>query len=344
MNFKEILANGNVQAFLQVIRAGEGTLGDNGYRTLFGGSLFDSFASHPRRVITAGLGKNQYTSSAAGAYQILTRTWDGLVKQYGFQDFTPHTQDCAAVALIAGRKALQDIIDGNIEIAIKKCNKEWASLPGSPYGQPTKTLDKALETYRLAGGYMRPIGTLAPVEERSYTVDPITGAVLATIVQNVPSLIRIFGKGERSEKNAKAAELVVDTAVKAVGAVNAQDLKQKLDSGDPQVVETVKNAVQSIWYEISTDPAGVEKAREFDLKSAENGFWKQPAFWITILLLPLIYGTVGTVLGLVGSVIFSTEVQIMVVSTVVSGLLGAIAGYWLGTSWSSSRKTELLNK
>lgn len=37
---------------------------------------------------------------------------------------------------------------------------------------------------------------------------------------------------------------------------------------------------------------------------------------------------------------FSPEVQSMVVASVVSGGLGAVAGFWLGSSASSQRKTE----
>lgn len=142
------LVNPNVKAFLRVIRAGETGQTDDAYRTMFGGEHFDGFADHPRRIITRG----SLSSSAAGAYQFLSRTWDGLVKQYGFPDFSPACQDEAAVALIAGRRALDDVIAGRIEAAISKCNREWASLPGSPYGQPTRTLAQALATYAEFGG------------------------------------------------------------------------------------------------------------------------------------------------------------------------------------------------
>ena len=69
-DLRAALADANVRAFLAVIRAGEGTSDDDGYRRCFGGSLFDSFADHPRRVVRAG----GYTSTAAGAYQFLART------------------------------------------------------------------------------------------------------------------------------------------------------------------------------------------------------------------------------------------------------------------------------
>lgn len=138
------LQNPNVQAFLMLIRTGEGTANANGYRTLFGGRLFDGFADHPRITVTAG----GYTSTAAGAYQFLSKTWDGL----GLPDFSPGMQDLGAVMLIKRRGALADVIAGRLGAAIAKCNKEWASLPGSPYGQPTMTATRAASLFAQWGG------------------------------------------------------------------------------------------------------------------------------------------------------------------------------------------------
>ena len=135
----DALQSTNMQAFLTLVRTGEGTLGPNGYRTLYGGRLFDGYADHPRIAVTAG----GWTSTAAGAYQILSKTWDGARAALGLTDFSPASQDAAAVWLIQRRGALGDVLAGRFDAAIAKCNKEWASLPGSPYGQPTLTLARA---------------------------------------------------------------------------------------------------------------------------------------------------------------------------------------------------------
>jgi muramidase (phage lysozyme) len=136
-----------MKAFLWMIRWCEGTANPDGYRTLFGGRLFDSFADHPRQLIRFKLKGVTYKSSAAGAYQFLRSTWDSLVKMYGYKDFSPENQDAAAIQLIKGRRAYQDVLNGDIVTAIKKCNREWASLPGSPYGQPVKTMSECLRVY-----------------------------------------------------------------------------------------------------------------------------------------------------------------------------------------------------
>lgn len=144
--------NMNLYAFLWVIRTGEGTTGMNGYRTLFGGGLCNSFDDHPRIIVKRKMGNGNISSSAAGAYQFLAKTWDECKVALGLTDFSPCSQDKAVRFLISRRKALDDIIAGRLYTTIKKCNREWASLPASPYGQPTMTFQKALEIYTEAGG------------------------------------------------------------------------------------------------------------------------------------------------------------------------------------------------
>lgn len=142
----------NVQAFLEVIRHAEGTDGPNGYRMLFGGGLFDSWGDHPRIAVTRPAGSTTITSTAAGAYQILERTWDDVQSHLELPDFSPSSQDQAAIFLIDRRGALADVQEGNFAAAIAKCSREWASLPGSPYGQPTRPLAELEQVYANSGG------------------------------------------------------------------------------------------------------------------------------------------------------------------------------------------------
>jgi len=66
----------------------------------------------------------------------------------------------------------------------------------------------------------------------------------------------------------------------------------------------------------------------------------KPAAWysaaVTAAILPLVYWVTWRVLT--GP--FGVEVQSMVVGAVVSGGLGAVTGFWLGSSASSQRKDE----
>ena len=140
----------NVMAFLMTIRVSEGTSGDDGYSILVGGQHFDGYADHPRVLVyLPNLG---IKSSAAGAYQILRRTWDSVAAKLGLTDFSPASQDRAAVELIRQRGALADVRAGRFAVAVDKCKKEWASLPGAGYGQRENSLARLQAAYVNAGG------------------------------------------------------------------------------------------------------------------------------------------------------------------------------------------------
>lgn len=147
----------NVQAFLRVIRRGEGTSDANGYRRIFGGQLFNSYEDHPRIIVS----KSGYKSSAAGAYQFIISSWDETKNIMQLPDFTPASQDRAAVGRIMARGALEDVKAGRFETAIKKVAREWASLPGSPYGQPVISMDTAKSVYLAFNGGIAAGGVLA---------------------------------------------------------------------------------------------------------------------------------------------------------------------------------------
>jgi muramidase (phage lysozyme) len=147
-NVTQDTAAANAAAFLQMIRYAEGTAGPNGYRTLFGGALFDSYADHPRIYVPF----RNTSSSAAGAFQILYRTWAELKAKLGLQDFSPASQNAAALELIRQRGALNDVYAGRIQQAIAKVAKVWASLPGAGYNQPERKLSALLSAYADAGG------------------------------------------------------------------------------------------------------------------------------------------------------------------------------------------------
>ncbi|WP_173911041.1 glycoside hydrolase family 104 protein [Acinetobacter sp. Marseille-Q1618] len=131
---QEALANPNVRKMLNTIAASEGV--KHGYNTLFGNELIQNLSAHPniKKRFTQTDGKTNVTT-AAGRYQFLNGTWNNVAQQYGLRDFSPRNQDLGAIALIAGRGALDDVIKGNYRQAILKLGPEWASLPSSTYKQ-----------------------------------------------------------------------------------------------------------------------------------------------------------------------------------------------------------------
>jgi hypothetical protein len=133
-DLENALQNPNVRKMLDVIASAEGV--KHGYNTIFGNSRLANLSAHPnlRKKFTQTDGRENYTT-AAGRYQFLNKTWNNLAKTYGLDDFSPKNQDLGAVALIAGRGALNDVLNGNFKGAIGKLGSEWASLPTSTFAQ-----------------------------------------------------------------------------------------------------------------------------------------------------------------------------------------------------------------
>lgn len=151
MTNAEALAEPQVQAMLMLIRRGEGTSDQGGYSRLVGGGSFSGWSDHPRRLVK--IERLGISSTAAGAYQILARTWDVVRLQAGLQDFSPESQDLAAVQLIRNRGALTDVLAGRLQAALGKLSYEWASLPPWRYGgQGAMSMDRAAELFAGYGG------------------------------------------------------------------------------------------------------------------------------------------------------------------------------------------------
>lgn len=155
----------NERAFLDMIAVAEGTAntGDRGYNVLFGGGefwgadqiprTFDDYQDHPRQLITRTFRNGlTVTSSAAGRYQFLRRTWDDIAPRIGLTDFSPDSQDRAALELIRRNGALPMVQAGRFADAVRKVRRTWASLPGAGYGQPEQTLERLQAAYVAAGG------------------------------------------------------------------------------------------------------------------------------------------------------------------------------------------------
>lgn len=336
-NLSEALQSPNVQAFLRVIRAGETSQDDRAYSTMFGGGFFASFVDHPRlKNSAAGL-----TSTAAGAYQFLERTWDNLVVKYKFPDFSPASQDLGAVALILGRGALDDVLAGRFDAAIRKCNKEWASLPGSPYGQPTRTMAQAKQTYEAYGGTYSEAGTVTKTEETKMVPLPIIGLAIQAISAFMPKVRELFPGSEVADRNLKAAEAVVNIAKDAIGAANEQDLITKLKE-DPNAANVVEKAVQDNWFGIVEVGGGIVEARKaaVEMTKAEIPLWKNPAFIVSMVLLAPVYAVIGSVIGLYG-VQWDDNVKMLVVG-IISNVVSGTMGFWLGSSFGSQKKTDSL--
>lgn len=73
------------------------------YNTLYGGKKFSSYSDDPGRVV-------------AGRCQFQPRTWAGAKKALGLKDFSPASQDAAAIYLIKEREAMIYVEQGSKRI------------------------------------------------------------------------------------------------------------------------------------------------------------------------------------------------------------------------------------
>lgn len=143
----------NLAAFLTMLGWSEGTItvagSDNGYNVLVGGTIFTSYADHPRKIVNLGSG---LYSTAAGRYQIREAIFDGYKTQLRLPDFSPASQDAIAEQLIKECGAISDVYNGDIEDAIAACSSRWASLPGAKYGQRVNALADLKVAFFNGGG------------------------------------------------------------------------------------------------------------------------------------------------------------------------------------------------
>lgn len=192
--------NPNMRRFLNAIADAEGV--KYGYNTLFGNQQFGDLSQHPniKKAFKQTDGKTNYTT-AAGRYQFIIDTWNGLAQQYGFKDFSPRNQDLGAIALIAQSGALDDVLMGRYQKAAGKLGGQWASLPSSNYAQPKRSWD---QFNKYLGGSNTPQGqepkqlTVADLEKkygkgRDFTFENAQQPQQQQL--SISDLERQFGKG-----------------------------------------------------------------------------------------------------------------------------------------------------
>ena len=125
----------NWNALQTVIRHVEGTKGEKGYTTRFGGHQFSGFDAHPNIAAPTPWGTK---SEAAGAFQFMKPTWDEARAALNLTDFSPKSQQEAG-RFLTDRRGVNpdaDLTDfGAFTGAISKLSPEWAGLPNTSNGR-----------------------------------------------------------------------------------------------------------------------------------------------------------------------------------------------------------------
>ena len=116
----------NAQRWLNAISASEGTMrdGKRGYNVMFGGGTFPSYERHPDTVIDGG----RLKSAAAGAYQFMPGTYGTVKRDLKLPDFSPSSQDQAALELMR-RRGVDPDRDPLTPQNVNKLAPEWAAFP-----------------------------------------------------------------------------------------------------------------------------------------------------------------------------------------------------------------------
>jgi putative chitinase len=195
----------------------------------------------------------------------------------------------------------------------------------------------------LEGGDAAPTES-APFPESSsgdQNVAPFIAAAIPSLIQAAPALIRLFGSGEQTEKNARAAEVAVEIAKAVTEKPTAEGAVAAMQA-DPELATTYAKAVAAQWYELAGEAGGggIAGARQADQAAMQQGKpLLSPALWVAMMILPLVYMVSGAVLF---GADWTMEIKAMVVSSIISLVLGSVTGFFLGTSYGSQQKTAML--
>lgn len=375
-------ANTNVKAFYATIRHTESSNTDDAYTLVnlkapddpargVRNHHFSDFSKHPYEGLFTTQG-----GYAAGAPQFIPSTWGDMKRQYGLPDFSPDSQDLGYVGCLVKRYALDDVIAGRFDVAVRKCVLEWSSLPNASESNPNWTLAKAREFYMQHGGGLESVaGTpYEPVQSTEETsVNPMILNVLGPMLgQLIPQFGKLFAKpaDDTTPRDTTSMQVVLDAFVRAaLNDPNAKGTNTTQLASAIGAVQEDKTLKAAVTKTVLTDPevigllevgaGGIAAARTANLamQVSDKPFWFNPAFWVTLMLLPLVYWIVGAVL--IGGVpippdapwyvqlfkifgqAFNQETRSGTVSLVIGMVLGGIVGIWFGTSYGSMRKTEL---
>jgi glycerol uptake facilitator-like aquaporin len=174
---------------------------------------------------------------------------------------------------------------------------------------------------------------------------PFLAAAIPILLEAAPNLIRIFGTGEQAEKNAKAAETVAALAKQVTNEVTIEGAATKIQT-NPEYKDLFNNAIQENWYSlVEAGDGGIASARaanDMYLKPESQSFLKSPAFWISNTMMSMVFMLLVDVFYVHPNT-YDGNLKVQIVTALLV-IIGMVSSYWLGTSASSARKTELMSK
>lgn len=141
--------NNNLKAFQMLLRYAEfSRINDIDYRSHFGFSTFTDTSRHPNKKICI----SGYCSTAAGAFQYINSTWVWLAGKYGVRSFTQRDQDYINELHLTEMGVKKALDNNDLQKAVEIAGAQWASLPGSKFGQGKHSYQTLEQIYIKYGG------------------------------------------------------------------------------------------------------------------------------------------------------------------------------------------------
>ncbi len=166
--------------------------------------------------------------------------------------------------------------------------------------------------------------------------------LLNAIIPQIPILAQAFGKtGEKTAEKVQAAASTLQVITQAVGAANEQDAVQRV-ANDPAARAAAQAALLAdpVFMSLIEVGGGIEAARRQAFDPVQIVFWKTGAFWVSVLLLALPF-MLSVDVFYVHPKEYSGELRTQIVTAILV-IISVVGAFWLGTTMSSQRKTELL--
>ena len=175
----------NVKAFLDTLANVES---GGQYNVSVGGAKFSDMSKHPE-MYNAELG-----SDAAGRYQFISTTFKPIAQRLGLNDFSPKSQDLAAVQYLKDLGVLDEIMTGDkakIEDVIRRLKgSKWTGLKRYGSGQGFEYFQRRKQIYGTQSS-VAPTPSRRNADEVSAT--PSNGRSIAVVP--VPQLTGSDGSG-----------------------------------------------------------------------------------------------------------------------------------------------------
>lgn len=193
-----------------------------------------------------------------------------------------------------------------------------------------------------------PIETITVPKEKDMA--PFIAAALPSLIQAAPSLIRIFGKSERSEQNAQAAQLVADIAKESTGQTTIEGAVQAIQA-DPAAAAAYREAVHKNMGDLMTIMERANDLEQKNIAAARQYNALEPLFvstkWLKlrfIHILSLIFVGFSGWFVVAHWAEMTAELKGAVVTLMMIAGYNGVRDYWMGSSNGSERKTEMLTK